>query len=222
MSKVHAGTAEIEKKTGSTGAAALATARSRRSMLAREGVVRVAVGGSILLVLGMMALLWQHWSRTREPTTAILIHGDPSLDGARVTVESADEPSDPKVSVTLGQERKFDQPIFRYPGQYKVTVRYLDGNAVTYVVTLDHRRGAIIDLPTTVTVGAQPGDKVTLTGSDGASQSATFDSKNSHAAFQLMPGRYTLERTRGAAPLPPQDLTVEPHIPQQIDLPRME
>ena len=194
-----------------------------RSLLAREGIVRVAVAGSILLVLGMMALLWQHWSSVREPTTAILVHGDPSLDGARITVESADDPAEPRVNVTLGQERKFDPAIFRYPGQYNVTIQYPgSGPSVTYVVTVDHRRGAIIDLPTTVTVNAQPGDKVILTNSDGASQTASLDSKSTRATFLLMPGRYILVRTRGAAPLPPQELVIEPHTPRQIDLPRME
>lgn len=224
MSKGRASTAEIEKTAASTADGAAQTAqRRRRSLLAREGIVRVAVAGTILLVLAMMALLWQHWSSVREPTTAIVIHGDSSLDGAQITVESNDDPADPKVDVTLGQDRKFDPAIFRYPGQYKVTIRYPQkGGTASYVVTVDHRRGSIIDLPTTVTINAQPGDKVTLINSDGVSQTATFDSRDTRATFLLMPGKYILVRTRGAAPQPPQELVVEAHTPRQIDLPTME
>jgi hypothetical protein len=220
MSKAHAGTPQIADppRPGQNPPAP----GGRRSILAREGVVRVAVAGCILLVLAMMALLWQHWSNVREPTTAILVHGDSSLDGARINVESADDPAESKVNVTLDQDRKFQQAIFRYPGQYRVTIRYPSGPTVSYMVTIDHRRGAVLDLPTTVTVIAQPGDKVTLINRDGASQSATYDSKNTKAIFLLMPGKYILQRTRGAAPLPPEEVTIDAHVPRQIELPKME
>jgi hypothetical protein len=220
MGKMRAGTGEFANRP-QAGQISVGPGR-RRSILAREGVVRVAVAGSILFVLAMMALLWQHWSSVREPTTAILIHGDPSLAGARISVESADDPAESKVNVTLDEDRKFEHAIFRYPGQYKVTIRYPSGPTVSYMVTIDNRRGAVLDLPTTVTVIAQPGDKVTLANADGASQSASYDSKNTKAVFLLMPGKYILQRTRGAAPLPPEEVTIDPHAPRQIELPKME
>src|SRR5438477_418014 len=53
-------------------------------------------------------------------------------------------------------------------------------------------------------------------------QTMTFDSSNLRATMLVGPGKYTLSRTHGAAPLPEEQITIDPHTPQTIELPRIE
>lgn len=224
MSKIHAASAGIAKPSYEPQNRYMESPTSRRgSLLARGWIVRAAVVISILLVLGMTALLWQRWISIREPTTAILVQGDPSLSGARITVESEDEPSEPKVEVTLGQEKR-SQAIFRHPGHYRVSVSFPnEKESFTQTVTVYRLHGAVLELPTTLTILGQPGDKVTIANSEGsARQTFSFESSKSRATTLIWPGKYTLLRTHGAAPQPEEQFTIEPHTPRTIELPKIE
>src|SRR5579862_1827624 len=94
------------------------------SSSARETAARLAVLLCIFLVAVMTALLWLHWTRVPEPTTAIMIIGDSSLDGADILVQSPDDPAtlNRRVRVTLSPDNRFQVPVYRYPGRYHVTV----------------------------------------------------------------------------------------------------
>src|SRR5579871_2184174 len=97
--------------------------RVHRSILARGSVVRVAVFACILLVMAMTASLWSHWATIKEPTTAIAIVGDASLDGTRIVVEGINDEAqrEKPVEAKLTAANKYAQAIYRYPGTYRVT-----------------------------------------------------------------------------------------------------
>jgi hypothetical protein len=197
----------------------------RGSILARGGIVRVAVFASISLVVAMTASLWRHWATVKEPTTAIAVYGDPSLDGAKITIDGTDDESQrqPRVEVTLEPEHKFQQAIYRQPGRYmvKVTVPWSwhPDPIARAELTIDRFHGAVMDLPTTLTIDGTPGDRVTISGELG-SQTVEPNSENSyHVVVLLMPGKYHLSRTHGGALGMEQDIVVFPHTPAQLKLP---
>src|SRR5579863_3841996 len=195
MSKVRAAASEIAKPRKQDHNWPMERpAGSRKSVLARGWIVRVAVALSILLVMAMMAFLWHRWLTVREPTTAIVVNGDPTLKGAKIIVESRDDTAEQKVEVTLGEERQYRAAIFRYPGHYRVLVQFPGKKEATPIedVVVYRLRGAQIDLPTTLAINGQPGDKVILTNSDGGgSQTLTLEGPAYSASILLPPGNYT-------------------------------
>ncbi len=199
----------------------------RGSILARGSVVRVAVFLSILLVMGMTTSLWHHWTKVKEPTTAIAVYGDPSLDGAKIVVEGSDEETrqQPPVEVLLSAEQKFQQAIYRYPGRYHVTVSVqLPGQTVPIAdafMVIDRFHGAVVDLPTTLTIDGQPGDRVTIS-NDSFSQRLEPNNENHYRVMILLsPGKYRITRTQGGAMIMDDELVIEPHKPKKIVLPHV-
>jgi hypothetical protein len=197
----------------------------RGSILARGSVVRVAVFLSILLVMGMTASLWERWTKVKEPTTAIAVYGDESLDGARIVVEGSDEETQrqPPVEVTLSAEQKFQQAIYRYPGRYHVTVSVPWPSRKDPIanadMTIDRFHGAVVDLPTTLTIDGSPGDRVTISNEFG-SQTVEPNSENHyHVVVLLGPGKYRMTRTHGGAMIMEDEVVIEPHKPRKIALP---
>ena len=199
----------------------------RTSILARGSVVRVAVFACIILVMLMTASLWHKWTVVKEPTTAIAVIGDGSLNGAKITVEGIDEDTQRQtpVQVTLSADHKYQQAIYRYPGRYRVTVMIPhsdhDETIAQLDMTIDRFHGAQIDLPTTLTIIGHPGDRITLTNEAGASQTFEPNSANKYRVTgYLAPGKYKMSRTSGGAPVPPdEEITILAHTPKEITLP---
>src|SRR5205807_1180106 len=101
---------------------------------------------------------------------------------------------------------KSSQAIFRYPGRYKVTVSFPEEKEpLTENVVIYRLHGAALELPTTLTIVGQPGDKANIVNTEGSvRQSFSFESSKSHATALIWPGKYTLTWTHGAAPQPEQ------------------
>jgi len=200
----------------------------RTSVLARGTVVRVAVFACIVLVMAMTASLWHHWTKVKEPTTAIAVIGDPSLDGAQIIVNGIDDETERQtpVKVSLSSDHRFQQAIYRYPGRYEVTVLAPDRFNIQEPIarlqtTIDRFHGVVVDLPTTLVVTANPGDRVTLTNEANNTWGFEPNKDNKYRlTIPLAPGKYKLSRTSGGAHIPPdEDLTILPHTPRELTLP---
>jgi len=188
----------------------------------------VAVFACIILVMGMAASLWEHWARVKEPTTAIAVVGDASLDGAKVIVEGADEETQrqPKVEVALSVDHKYQQAIYRYPGRYHITVMSPIpelGKIAETDLTIDRFRGAQVDLPTTVTIICTPGDRITLANEMGGSQRfEPNDTNHYRVVLFLSPGKYHMTRTHGGAVISPdEEFVITAHTPKELTLPHI-
>jgi hypothetical protein len=191
--------------------------------------VRIAVGASILLVIGMTLLLWQRWSNVREPTSAIIVAGDESTSTARISVlqlpdEEGAAPGE-RIETGLSKTRGYREVIYRYPGRYKVTITVPPATdpLMETIVTIDHARGSVILLPTVLTVIGEPGDRVSITDSVGTAHTYELNMDNHYRApIHIFAGKYTLTRQHGGAPVSHDEITIEPQTPQTIQLPRIE
>lgn len=191
---------------------------------------RLAVVFCVLLMLGLMAFLWTRWARIQEPTTAVVVNGDPSLDGTKVAVTQLEEEGQSAqtsrpVEVALNRENGYRTAIFRYPGRYHVSVTAPKRQSPLWEgdVSIDRLRGWLVELPTVLTVigdASISGEQVTVTQSDGRmTETQMLDKQNNERArFIVIAGRYTLTVTRAGMPVSEDEFTVEAHRPKQIDL----
>ena len=201
----------------------------------RRWPARIAVFGTILLVAAMLAFLCVRWYRVKEPTSVILVVGDPSLEGAQVLVTPGEENEmrGKPVSAALTAAEQFRAPVFCLPGRYQVTVtwrRHLGNETRADVlwnspVATQRLRVAVIDLPTTLTVLGDDSlseARVDLSSAEGTASARLTKQSNYQLTFLCRPGQYILEVTRlGGQPLA-QDVLILAHSPKQIDLRQKE
>ncbi|HXE54400.1 MAG TPA: hypothetical protein VN541_15365 [Tepidisphaeraceae bacterium] len=189
-------------------------------------LARVAVVACVLLMLALITVMWRQWTRVQEPTTAIVVNADPSLEGTKIVVTPLENESPAKpVEVTLSRENGYRTAIYRYAGRYHVmiTVPGSKSPLLDRDVIIDRINGVIIDLPTTVTVigdGSLADDQVTVTSDDKkmtATRTFTRDN-NDRVRFILMTAHYTLSVSRQGDVLFSDSLDVQQHTPQQVDL----
>ena len=192
--------------------------------------VRIAVVLTIVLVAGMMALICLRWVKVHEPNTFIQINGDPSLDGAVVVVEPLVPAANLKtITVTLGESNFYQTPVFRYPGEYRVsvTVPWQKRPVFHSTIALDQLRGAVVDLPTVLTVmgdSSLDGTVVTVSASVPGGQGRDIatgllnKADDCRILIPIVPGQYTLTATRTGATISEQKFTIVIHTAKQIDL----
>jgi hypothetical protein len=205
------------------------TQRRRGSILAHGPIVRIAVGASILTVVAMTLFLWQRWSNVKEPTSAIIVSGDESTAGAKISVlqlpeEDGGAPGE-QIDTGLNKSRGYREVIYRNPGRYKVTVTIPPAATplLDVIVAIDRAHGRSIDLPTLLTIVGEPGDRVSITDVAGTTQTYDLNMGNHYrVAISIFAGKYTLTRLHGGAQMSHDEITVEPHTPQTIQLPRIE
>lgn len=200
---------------------------ARRAPVARGGAVaRLAVVLTVCMVLAMVALIFQRWARVPEPTSAIMVYGDKSLDGAQILVESADaatQPGNAPVDVTLKEGNNFQTPVFRTPGRYHVTVTlpWRAQPVVNENVSLGHLQGAVINLPTVVTVigddSMNGAEAMLSSNSDVFSEKFTRE-RNWRIPFVVPPGQYSLSVFQWGITRAEDAVTVTPHASKEIDL----
>lgn len=93
----------------------------------------------------MVSFIWYRWSGVREPTTAIIMHGDASLAGTEITVSG-----ERTVTATLDASNKFHVPILVDPGEYVVTAEFHGTPIVRTKVEVKRFLGVEFNLPTIV------------------------------------------------------------------------
>jgi hypothetical protein len=91
---------------------------------ARAVLVALILTGVVLSTLAMVAFIWYRWSRVQEPTTAVIVDGDASLDGTVITVRGPRT-----ITTSLKPSNGFSVPILVEPGEYLV-VAERDGQVI--------------------------------------------------------------------------------------------
>jgi hypothetical protein len=90
---------------------------------ARLSAARIAIAGSILLALAALTLIFYRSFAVVEPTSAVIVIGDPDFDGAEVVVEpAAFSPEIPAARATLSAENNYQTPVLLRPGVYRITI----------------------------------------------------------------------------------------------------
>jgi hypothetical protein len=93
----------------------------------------------------MVAFTWYRWSGVREPTTAVIMHGDASLSGTEITVAG-----ERIVKATLDASNNYHVPILVDPGEYLVTAQFRGKPIVRTTVEVKRFIGVEFNLPTIV------------------------------------------------------------------------
>src|SRR4051812_26856262 len=92
--------------------------RADGSVLARGPFVRVMTVLIVALVLSMSALIYRQSVKFPEPSSAIYVQGNSTLDGAKLVVTGNEH----RWTVILNGENKFATPVLVEPGHYSVVV----------------------------------------------------------------------------------------------------
>jgi hypothetical protein len=80
-------------------------------------LVRLIVSGIVIATVLMVALLWHNWNGVQEPTTAVIVLGDQTLDGTIVTVTGGGR----VVRAMMSPANGYNAPVLLEPGRYQVT-----------------------------------------------------------------------------------------------------
>lgn len=193
----------------------------RRELSASGGFVRAVIVLVVLMVVAMSGIVFWRWATGHEPTTAILVTGDPSLDGTVVEVTGFGVPP---VTVTLSADNNYRTPIFRLPGNYHVVATWHGQTLIEKDLVIDRYVGKAIELPTMVTVqgdASMEGAEVTLSERGAGVGSGFLEKPGGYKWAILVPGgeyRLTVRRAGQTAPFLQRDLIVYPHTPQTVDL----
>jgi hypothetical protein len=100
--------------TGSPPVGADAERKPGRGML-----VGVIMAGIVISAMVMVGFIWYRWSGVREPTSAVIIDGDASLDGTTITVEGDGGPERTALNAANG----YRAAVLVEPGQYRVEAK---------------------------------------------------------------------------------------------------
>jgi hypothetical protein len=84
------------------------------------------------MVVLMLSVIYVRWLTVTEPTAAIVVYGDPTIDGANVYVRAADGHDVLAAPVTLDPSNDFATPVLLIPGSYTLRAT-LDGKTVREV-----------------------------------------------------------------------------------------
>jgi hypothetical protein len=150
---MHPTTKDLPQQTdpaASTKPAAAAAEGVDRNGNEFNGGNRAPLVAAILVLLvtatvTMVGFIWYRWSGVREPTTAVIMHGDASLAGTEITVSG-----ERMVTATLAASNNYHVPILVEPGEYLVTAQLRGQPIVRATVQVKRFIGIEFDLPTIV------------------------------------------------------------------------
>jgi hypothetical protein len=92
---------------------------------ARLNAARLAIIASIALTLCALTLVFYRSYAVVEPTSAVIIYGDPTLDGAEIFVRpDVLSPDFPAARATLSADNNYQTPILLRPGNYWITITH--------------------------------------------------------------------------------------------------
>jgi hypothetical protein len=104
-----------------------------------------------LVVLLMVSLIYYRWVTITDPTTAVIVIGDESHDGAVVKVSGNGIRT---VTATLNAANQYETPILVVPGTYTVTVEQ-DGKVLgRWEPIVERYRGSVLYLSQRARQGA--------------------------------------------------------------------
>ncbi|MDB5353643.1 MAG: hypothetical protein JWN24_96 [Phycisphaerales bacterium] len=190
-------------------------------------LAKIMVGAVIIVVMIVVALVYQRSVAIHEPTSAVVIEGDRSLDGAKIVVEE-NAPTHRSWTVLLNHDNHWKTPVLLDPGDYKMTVTHAGHSLFAAGFTLGRYQGWNVPLPCAVRIIGNPavGDViVNITNTSPAPDTssriepAMLDEKNEfHTTAYLTPGSYHIVATHAGATVYDGKLNVDRTSISRIDL----
>ncbi len=107
----------------------------------RGALVGVILGGVIASALAMATFIWYRWQAVNEPTTAVIVEGDATLDGTVITVAGARV-----VTTRLSAANNYVAPVLLEPGWYLVTAKHKEHEVLHHEVEVRQFLGVRIKL----------------------------------------------------------------------------
>jgi hypothetical protein len=120
----------------------------RRVMFARVVIALTAV-----VTLTAFALIFYRSITVSDPSSAIVIVGDASLDGAQILVTSGEFPD---AHATLSAANGYQTPVLLHPGIYSVVVTHKDRVLLRRAFRLESHRGLVFPLELFKAAQTQP------------------------------------------------------------------
>jgi hypothetical protein len=190
-------------------------------------MAKMMVAAVVAVVVIVMALVYRRSITIREPTAAVVIEGDRSLDGTKVVV-TEEAPAHRSWTVLLTHDNNWKTPVLLDPGDYKITITHAGHNLRAAGFSLERYAGWNIPLPSAVRIAGNPavGDVVVAMtnispdpGTNSRVEPVTLNQKNEfRATAYLMPGSYHVVATHAGATVYDGKLTVDRATPSRIDL----
>ena len=93
------------------------------------------------------ALIYWRWVSVAEPSSYVIIEGDPDYNGTVVTVSPPPEQGGEVVMATLSPDNQYAVTIFLNPGKYQLTAAQGGTTLLSTELWVAHRRWKSIQLP---------------------------------------------------------------------------
>jgi len=175
------------------GASALAyepqPARRGGGKIAHGPFVHLMTCVIVIVVLVMSLAIFKRWLTVREPTSAIVVQGDKTVDGTQIVVSNHDQ----SWKATLSAENNYLTPVLLEPGEYHVKVTWRNHVLIEQPFSVEHLQMVRYELPSVVQVtGPQSGEvDVKIDGEHGHAAAVALNGANHyHATTYLTPGSY--------------------------------
>jgi hypothetical protein len=177
------------------------------------------IGLSATLVLGMVSLVFYRSQSIVEPTAAVIVNGDPSLDGAEIRVTDGDKLV---AKVALNAANQFQTPVLLQPGWYQLRVSLGDKTLLSKQFSAEKMHYVTFDLPTALVVqgdATMAGAVVQIFSDQEPTSSSVLDLDDGYSAISYhIPGKVHIVVAHDGRVIRDQILTLAIHKPRRISL----
>jgi len=209
----------------STGAASeLEPDRPQGGTLARGPFVRIMTFVIIAVVVAMMALIYARWATIREPSSAVVILGDQTHNGATIEVKRGKN----TWSAVLNDDNHFETPILLDPGRYVIKVTHKNNVLVSDDFIVESLRGCQYVLPPAVEIIGPPAatrdvqvtlEKENPSPHENSNQELTLSlAQGYHKTAYLSPGEYRATASQDGRVISRDVFTVQRYHPLTVKL----
>jgi hypothetical protein len=166
--------------------------RQQGGTLVYAPFVRVMTVVIIAVVVAMLALIYVKWATIREPSSAVVVIGDQTHDGARIEVSGYSH----TWTAVLDEDNHYGTPVLLDPGRYTIKVTHKNNVLLSTDFVVDSLRGCQYILSPAVEIVGPPSAtrdvQLTLECDQPASrQQLTLPAaKGFHQTAYLAPGEY--------------------------------
>ncbi|HEX4795904.1 MAG TPA: hypothetical protein VH370_19100 [Humisphaera sp.] len=185
--------------------------------IAHGPFVHLMTGVIVLVVLVMSLAIFKSWLTVREPTSAIVVQGDKTVDGTQIVVNNRDQ----SWTATLSAENNYVTPVLLQPGEYHLKVTWRNHVLIEQPFSVEHLQMVRFELPSVVQVtGPLSGEvEVKIEGEHGAAAAVALNAANHyHAAAYLTPGSYHAVATDRGRFVGSEEFVVERAKPTTLHL----
>jgi len=193
--------------------------------LARGPFVRVMTIFTTVLVLAMVAIIYWRDLTIREPSSAVIVLGDQTLDGAKIDVWGENG----RWEAVVSQDTSYQTPVLLEPGQYNVRVTHKGHVILETSFSVERFRAMQYMLRSAVPIIAAPvaGEtQVQVEGQTIDGHELKLDPivlnavDHFHAIAYLPPGEFRATATRGGKIVGFQSFNIQRGKPVELDFAR--